>query len=95
MLDISHYFECDCHNDEHTIRFVYDKTENELYLSVFLNQYRSFWNRLIVAVKYLFGYKCQYGHWDCWVMQRKDAQRLSGLVAMVGDDQKCNGGAND
>lgn len=88
MLDGTHYFECDCHNDEHTIRFTYDADENELYLSVFLNQYRSFLGRLIVAVKYLFGYKCTYGHWDCWVMRRNDAQRLSELLWMLQDDQK-------
>jgi hypothetical protein len=83
MLDGSHYFECACCSDEHTVRFVYDADENELYLSMFLNQYRSVLQRIWVAVKYVCGYKCRYGHWDVWTMQSDDARRLRDLVGKL------------
>lgn len=78
MLDGSHYFECACYSEEHTIKFVLDKDpeDPEIYVSVFLNQYRSWWKRLWVGIKYIFGYKCMYGHWDNWIMKDEDAQRL-------------------
>ena len=76
MLDGSHYFECKCGSDEHTLRFTLDKNDKEIYTSVFLNQYRNVFKRIFVAIKYIFGYKCKYGHWDCWLMRDEDAQNL-------------------
>lgn len=80
MLNGTEYFECQCGSDEHTIHFTLDVEENEIYLSVFLNQYRSFFKRAWVAVKYLFNYKCKYGHWDCVTIQNDDAERLISLL---------------
>ena len=85
MLDGTHFFECECGADEHTLKFVYDKTDNELYLSVFLNQYRSWWKRIYIAIQYVFGYKCKYGHWDNWTMTSGDASRLHKLLEQVID----------
>lgn len=76
MLDDTYYFECDCGSSEHTIRFTLDKEDPTIYTSVFLNQYRSLWERVWVALKYVFGYKCRYGHWDCWSMRDSDARKL-------------------
>lgn len=75
------FFVCECGSDEHTLRFTYDEdeTENdlkEIYTSVYLNQHRSFFKRLWVAIRYVFGYKCKYGHWDCFVLRREDAERM-------------------
>lgn len=80
MLDGTEYFECECGSDEHTLRFILSlDDDSEIYSKVFLNDYRSFWQRLVVSIKYLFGYKCKYGHWDCFIMKAEDAQRLSDL----------------
>ncbi len=79
----SEYFECTCGTNEHTIRFQfdnYDPNDVEFYMSVFLNQYRNFFGRLWVAFKYLFGYKCKYGHWDCTILRREDTDRLISLL---------------
>lgn len=79
----SEYFECVCGTDEHTLRFkldTHDPNDVELYTSVFLNQYRGFFKRLWIAVKYLFGYKCKYGHWDCTMIKLEDADRLIKLL---------------
>ncbi len=76
MLDGSHYFECMCGSDEHTIRFILDNEDGDLYTSIFLNQHRPWWKVLWVGIRYIFGYKCKYGHWDCWVLDPEDAVRL-------------------
>ena len=74
----THYFECQCGGDEHMLKFVVD--DEDFYLNVFLNQYRGFFHRLWIAIKYVFGYKCKYGHWDSWMLRPEDVQRLKGLL---------------
>lgn len=80
MLDGSYFFECKCGSDEHTLRFTLDKEDKEIYTSIFLNNYLNIFKRLFVAIKYIFGYKCKYGHWDCWVMRDEDIQKLSDML---------------
>jgi hypothetical protein len=77
------FFECACFSDEHTLKFSYDPDENELYTSVYLNQYRSVWKRIWVAVRYVCGYRTKYGHWDCFILRPEDAIRLRSLVDRV------------
>ena len=74
------FFECACHSDEHTLTFRYVPEYNELYTSVFLNQRRNVFKRVWIALKFVFGYKCKYGHWDCFYMRLDDAERLKALL---------------
>lgn len=74
------FFDCECHSPEHTLRFAWDDEDNQIYTEVYLSQYRNFFKRLWVALKYVFGYRCKYGHWDCFLMQSKDAERLRALL---------------
>lgn len=56
----------------------------DLYASIYLNQYRPWWKRIIPAFKYLFNFKparCGFGHWDTWSMQYEDIDRLQCLLA--------------
>ncbi len=77
MLDGTEYFECDCNSPEHTLVFTLDREDNEIYTSVFLNQYRPWWHRIWIATKYVFGYKCIYGHFEEFIMDPKNAWTLS------------------
>ncbi len=77
------FFECACFSDEHTLKFKYDPDENELFTSVYLNQYRNIWKRFWVALKYLCGYRSKYGHWDCFILRPEDALRLRNLADRV------------
>jgi len=86
MLDGAHYFECKCGSTEHTLRFTFDKGNKELYTDIYLNQWRPLWKRILVGIKYIFGYKCKYGEWDCWVLNKADAKRLRD---MCNDFIKC------
>lgn len=71
-----HYIECDCHSDEHVLRFAIDSDDGELYLSTFLHHYQAWYKRVWIAVKYVFGYKSKYGHFDCTVMSGDNLYRL-------------------
>lgn len=79
------YFECVCSSDEHTLKFVLDEEcddimDLEIWTSVFLDQYQPWWKRIWVAIKYIFGYKSRYGHWDCFIMRREDVDRMQLLL---------------
>lgn len=88
MLDGTEFFECACGGDEHTIRFMLDD-DGRVYSTVFLNNYRSFWKRIWVATRYVFGYKCKYGHWDCWIMRYEDISRLRQMLDKMEKEDPC------
>lgn len=79
------HFECQCSSDEHTLKFTLDETSGdfedlEIWTAVFLNQYRPWWKRVWVGLKYIFGYNSRYGHWDCFIMRGKDVNRLMTML---------------
>lgn len=74
------YFTCECHSPEHTLSFTLDRESNEIYTSVFLLEPPSIWRRIWIGIKYIFGYKCKYGHWDCFSLKQKDVYRLINLL---------------
>lgn len=82
---IHEYFDCSCDTAEHTLRMTYflddfgNMEEDEIYAEIHLSKY-GFWRRVWKALKYVFGYKCRYGHWDCWILKRTDAERLKALI---------------
>lgn len=61
---------CSCLSPEHTLTYNLNLEDKEIYTSVYLNQYRPLYKRVWVAIKYIFGYKSVYGHWDCFVADR-------------------------
>ena len=84
--DIEKFISCDCHSDEHTLRFnlIYsDDGSPELYTSVYLHQYRGFWKRVWVAIKYVFGYNCKYGHWDCFSANEEKIKELKAFLRKI------------
>jgi len=73
--DSIHHSICECSSIEHTLRFMHNKESGEIYTEVFLWKHK-FLKRLWVGIKYIFGYKCQYGHWDCTMMYHKETIKL-------------------
>lgn len=58
---------CECGIKEHMFALTHwdiGGNEEELYLSVHLFHWENFFRRILVAVKYIFGYRCRYGEWD-------------------------------
>ena len=57
-------FICDCHSLEHQVSFWYDEEEKSLYIEPHLITHRNFFKRLLVGLKYAFGYKSRFGEFD-------------------------------
>lgn len=90
-----YFFDCICYSSEHTLQLDYENYDEEencpptLSFNVHLGCYPGIWQRFWIAVKYVFGYKCKYGHFDTFILNRKDAERLKGyLETFIKDDEK-------
>ena len=83
MLDGTEWFDCKCGMAEHSLRFVLDESENEIYTEVYLRQWRNIFKRIWIAVEYIFGLRHQYGHFDCFLLDSKDAARLIGMLEKI------------
>jgi len=89
---VTEYFECDCHSSEHTLRFTYLSEDigannqiSNIYLNIFLDN-EPWYKRILIGLKYIFGYKSKYGHFGEWIFYRKDAQRLKKLIEKIEQD---------
>ena len=54
---------CACSSDEHQIVIHKDEEDKLIYCSIHLVTL-PFWQRLLSAIKHLFGYKCKYGNFE-------------------------------
>lgn len=68
---------CECSSIDHQITFrtieyieedlkrlsILPEELNEVYINIHLNK-KPFWKRVKYAIKYIFGYKCNYGAFD-------------------------------
>ena len=77
------FFVCQCLSDEHTLRFIYNPNDNELWTDVYLNQTRGLFGRIWYAIKYVFGYQCKYGAFDCFTFNLSDAPRMKELMEKI------------
>jgi len=67
---------CKCHSLEHQIIFWYDEEDDELFCEPHLITHKSFFKRLWCGLKYAFGYKSKYGHWDSTIFKEEDLSKL-------------------
>jgi len=67
---------CECNSLEHQIIFWYDKDEKELYCEPHLSSYNNFFKRLILGIKYIFGYKSKFGNWDETIFKPEELNKL-------------------
>jgi hypothetical protein len=37
---------------------------------------RGFFNRFVAAIKYIFGYRSSYGHWDNFIFSANDCEKM-------------------
>ena len=72
-----HYLECACSSNEHTLRFDIDNDPKDpaIYVSTFLGDH-SFLRRMWNGIKYIFGYKCRYGHFEETVLGTNQVREL-------------------
>ena len=77
------YFECDCTSIVHTLRFMYDKENDELSLEMFLYQHNGLFKRVWSAIKYILGIKGKNGHWDCVLISRNRLTEFQNYVKII------------
>lgn len=74
---------CECGDPEHQLIISYDPDDYEdtlgCWVSVYLKKF-NFWQRLITAVKYLFGKQSIYGVFDEIIIPSKDWQKIDKLA---------------
>ena len=76
----SSYFDCVCHSPEHTLRIFVDPDDGMVSMSTFLNHYQSWWKRFVAGIKYIFGHRSKFGHWDYFELDPKDLPRFRNMI---------------
>lgn len=77
------FVQCDCHSIEHQFLLSYWPDEEDppmLYLRVHLASWEGFFRRLWAGLRYAFGYKSRYGHWDEALVNAKKASEIYGFL---------------
>lgn len=67
---------CDCETPEHQFNFIKDPEDDEIWLEIHLNNYDRFLKRLWTGLKYAFGYRSKYGHWDTTIITPEDRLKI-------------------
>lgn len=82
--DIQELFICRCEDVQHqfVISTVDFDERPEVYLNVFLYP-AGLLKRLVYGVKYIFGHRTVFGHFDCIILKPEDAPRLQSVVDML------------
>lgn len=88
-MDEPEYFECRCHSPEHVLRLWLEEDPGDpcIYVSVFLAS-EPWHRRLWIGLKYVLGYKCRYGHFDEFIIDPKDTDRMIALFERLKKAEK-------
>lgn len=86
MNDKKHLLICSCGSCEHQaiLSYWHDEDYPEVYLSIHLITWEGFWRRLWTGLRYAFGYKSKYGHFDEMVITPEEAKNIRDFFADVG-----------
>lgn len=74
---------CECSSDEHQIILRSFDNDNEIYCSIHLTTQSSFFKRLWIGLKYAFGYKSKFGHWDEFILSKKHIEKLNWIIKKI------------
>ena len=76
----THRFECTCSSFDHNVRWEVDDEMGTISLSLPLNHWRKWWERIPLAVKYIFGRTERYGNYDTVQLNPNDYGRIRNLL---------------
>ncbi len=65
---------------EHTLKFVLDPVEGDIWTDIYLCQFRPWYKRVWVAIKYIFNIKPRTGAWDCTLLRQEEYSKLRNLL---------------
>lgn len=71
---------CDCHSVDHQLVFTHDDDEDFdpfVSVSMHLNIKRPWYRRVLIAIKYAFGWQGPYGAWHEVLLNKQQCQDLS------------------
>lgn len=74
------YFDCQCGDFNHVFRFVLDEVDGEVWLEININPYLPWYKRVWEAVRYVFGCRPVYGHYDVTLLREEDYHRVHDLL---------------
>jgi hypothetical protein len=80
---IVEFYECSCQSSEHLLKFkILDDKElsSEIYLEIFLLNEKNLLKRIIRGVRYIFGHKSKYGHFDEFILKKEEVDNLKNLI---------------
>lgn len=80
--------DCNCYSDEHRAFFSLADEKDLIFMHIFLVDYDNIFKRIWKAVKYVFGYKCKFGHWDEFQLSRREAKELMEMLNELIDYDK-------
>lgn len=75
------YLNCQCDCSEHVLRFNLDDQDGDLVLETYLNHYHPWYQRIWIAIKYVFGHQSAYGAFDCTLLRNEDFKSLVKIMA--------------
>jgi len=77
MLQDFEYINCSCGSIEHVLRFGYDPEEKEIWVEYYISaEYLNFFQRFWMGLKYIFGAKAKYGHFDTTIIRNEDIPKI-------------------
>lgn len=84
------YYECQCSTPEHLIVFkLIDKDDDTICATIHLSKL-PFYKRVVNGIKYIFGYSCQYGHFDEFLIDTDTAKRMIKMLNYFQKNRKEN-----
>jgi len=71
----------DCYAQEHIIHYEMDLSEKNIFVSYFISaSYLTWWKRLIMGIKYIFGKRSRYGEFDTTIINRRKVIELRNFL---------------
>ncbi|NJL70653.1 MAG: hypothetical protein HC888_03055 [Candidatus Competibacteraceae bacterium] len=89
--DDEYFFNCECGCVSHSFNFSYMKPDdssddNVVYCSIFLYQYRNFWQRIPQAFNIALGKTVKNGCYDCVNVRSKDCDKMIVMLDRLSPD---------
>ena len=86
--DFEELLVCKCESAEHQlifkgVKFMVDEEEKHwVFVTTHLAPSR-FWSRLWHGLRYIFGYRCKYGHFDEVILTEDHVEKLENVVKFL------------
>ena len=86
---MNYYFDCQCDNFDHIIRFTYDCNPPEITVEVRMHDWLPWWKRVVFAFKFIFKMNRGIGSdYDCTLLKKSDLPKLENLINQLWEDEK-------